>query len=273
MDEKNFRQRTLILIFGITCTGWLGMRTGFSLSQVVALTAFSLSILGTLLFWKFRLSFAFLGTTIILFTGAAKLKDFLRLSSMEIIFFLIGMMVLVGFLKEIGLFTWLLQKALIMRNMSAKRFMAALIFSSAILAGLIDEVSSILFMVMIILELSDYFEVDPVPFIMASVLATNIGSAGTVIGNPIGILIAAKAPLTFEDFIRYAFPLVAASLLVLTGMILVIFRKALKELDDKIRLYGPNDILIRLFSVPTEKRLKIGFIISGATLFLIAAHH
>lgn len=273
MDEKNFRQRTLILIFGITCTGWLGMRTGFSLSQVVALTAFSLSILGTLLFWKFRLSFAFLGTTIILFTGAAKLKDFLRLSSMEIIFFLIGMMVLVGFLKEIGLFTWLLQKALIMRNMSAKRFMAALIFSSAILAGLIDEVSSILFMVMIILELSDYFEVDPVPFIMASVLATNIGSAGTVIGNPIGILIAAKAPLTFEDFIRYAFPLVVASLLVLTGMILVIFRKALKELDDKIRLYGPNDILIRLFSVPTEKRLKIGFIISGATLFLIAAHH
>ena len=49
---------------------------------------------------------------------------------------------------------------------------------------------SILFMVMIIFEMSDYFEADPIPFIIAPVLATNIGSTGTVIGNPIGIFIA-----------------------------------------------------------------------------------
>ncbi len=272
-NEKYLFHKSILLALAVIIVGFVGISLKLTVDQVIALCTFSLSILGTLLFWQFRLSFAFLGTAIILFTGVATLKEFIEHSSMEIILFLIGMMILVGFLKEIGLFTWLLQKALVMKNISAKRFMVALIFASGLLACAIDEVSSILFMIMIILELSDYFEVDPVPFIIASVFATNIGSAGTVIGNPIGIMIAAKAGLSFEHFIIYAFPLMILSLVMLTALLLIIFRKPIKELDKKIAEYGPNDILIQLLSVPTEKRLKIGFIISGATLMLIALHH
>ncbi len=272
-NEKYLFHKSILLFFAVVFVGFLGIRLKFSVDQIIALCTFSLSILGTLLFWQFRLSFAFLGTTIILFTGVATLQEFIEHSSMEIILFLIGMMILVGFLKEIGLFTWLLQKALVMKKISAKRFMIALIFTSGLLACAIDEVSSILFMIMIILELSDYFEVDPVPFIITSVFATNIGSAGTVIGNPIGIMIAAKAHLSFEHFIIYAFPLMILSLFILTIIMLFIFRNKIKELDKKIAEYGPNDILIQLLSVPTEKRLKIGFIISGATLLLIALHY
>jgi len=54
----------------------------------------------------------------------------------------------------------------------------------------VAEVTSIIFMVAAILEICDYFEVDPIPYIIISILATNIGSAGTVLGNPVGILIA-----------------------------------------------------------------------------------
>jgi len=272
-NDRHLFLKSIALVSAVIIVGIIGTRLRLSVDQIIALCAFSLSILGTLLFWQFRLSFAFLGATIILFTGVATLKEFIEHSSMEIILFLIGMMILVGFLKEIGLFTWLLQKALVMKNISAKRFMVMLIFTSGLLACAIDEVSSILFMIMVILELSDYFEVDPVPFIIASVLATNIGSAGTVIGNPIGIMIAAKAHLSFEHFIVYAFPLMILSLFVLTALLLFIFRKPIQELDKKIAEYGPNDMLVQLLSVPTEKRLKIGFIISGATLMLIALHY
>jgi len=272
-DNNHLLQKSGILVVALIAVSLIGKRLGFNLDQLIVLTSFSLSILGTLLFWQFRLSFAFLGTTIILFTGAATLDDFIHHSSLEIILFLIGMMVLVGFLKEIGLFTWMLQKALIMKKISAKKFMISLIFTSALLACAIDEVSSILFMIMIILELSEFFEVDPIPFIMTSVLATNIGSAGTVIGNPIGIMIAAKAHLSFEDFLRFSFPLMMISLVILTVIIFIIFKKEIKELDQRIKEYGPNDILIQLLSIPTEKRLKIGFIISGVTLLLIATHH
>jgi Na+/H+ antiporter NhaD/arsenite permease-like protein len=273
VENKRLLRKSLFLAGAVALVAVCGLHMGFNTDQIITLSAFSLSILGTLLFWDFRLSFAFLGTAIILFTGVATLEEFLHHSSMEIIFFLIGMMVLVGFLKEIGLFTWLLQKALIMKRMSAKRFMVALIFTSGLLACAIDEVSSILFMVMIIFELSDYFEVNPVPFVIASVFATNIGSAGTVIGNPIGIMIAAKANLSFENFLAYAFPLMMVSLLALVGIMFAVFKKQLKELDAKIKKYGPNEILVRLLSIPTEGRLKIGFVIGGATLLLISAHH
>jgi len=274
MENNNkLMLKTAVLVFALAVVVFVGKKAGFNFDQIIILSSFALSILGTLLFWEFRLSFAFLGTTIILYTGAAKLEDFLHHSSLEIILFLIGMMVLVGFLKEIGLFTWLLQKALIMKKMTAKKLLVSLVFSSALLACAIDEVSSILFMIMIILEVSDFFEVDPIPFLMSSVLATNIGSAGTVVGNPIGIMIAAKAGLSFEDFLRFSFPLMMVSLVILTGILLIMFKKQLRELDQKIKEYGPNDILVQLLSVPTEKRLKIGFIISGVTLLLIATHH
>ena len=273
MQEKFFPQKILGLISTLGVVAFFGLRLGLDSSQTIALLAFSLSILGTLLFWEFRLSFSFLGSSVILFTGIAKLEDFLRFSSMEIILFLIGMMVIVGFLKEIGVFEWLLERCLVMRNISAKRFMVSLVFTSALLACVVDEVSSILIVIMIIFEFCDYFEVNPVPFVVASVLATNIGSAGTVIGNPIGLLIAAKAQLTFEDFIRYAFPLMFVSLFILAGLLLVIFKNELKELDQKIKMFGPNEFLVRLLSVPPAKNIKIGFVIFGATLLLIGMHH
>jgi len=273
MKSNHLRIKTSGLIVAITIIALLGIRIGLGLDQIITLLAFSLSILGTLLFWEFRLSFAFLGSAIILLTRVVSLNTFLRLASMEIIFFLIGMMIMVGFLREIGLFTWLLQRAITIRNISAKRFLVALIFSSALLACVLDEVSSILLMIMIILELSDYFEINPIPFIVASVLATNIGSAGTVMGNPIGLLIATKASLTFEDFIRYSFPLMMVTLFLLTGMLFILFRKQLIELDEKIRTLGANDFLVKLLSVPPEKKLRVGGIIFATTILLIAFHH
>jgi len=273
MNDTRLKLKSLVLIVAVIIACLLGIRIGLNLDQTITLLAFSLSILGTLLFWEFRLSFAFLGSAIILLTRVVSLSDFLRLSSMEVIFFLIGMMIMVGFLREIGLFTWFLQKAITIKGINAKKFMLALIFSSALLACVLDEVSSILLMIMIIVELSDYFEINPIPFIVASVLATNIGSAGTVIGNPIGLLIATKASLTFEDFIRYSFPLMIVTLFILTGMLFIIFRKQLRELDEKIRLLGPNDMLVKLLAVPPEKKLTIGCIIFGTTILLIAFHH
>jgi len=128
-------------------------------------------------------------------------------------------------------------------------------------------------MVAAVLEICDYFEVDPVPYIIISVLATNIGSAATVLGNPIGILIASKAGLTFEDFIIKAFPLAMVCLLVSIGIVLVWYRRSIKVLDARIKELGANEMLIRLISVPPERELKIGLGIFGITLLFISLHH
>lgn len=262
------------ILFSLIClVGFIGLGIGLNSQQIIALLIFSASVFATLLFWDFRVAIAFLGVAILLITKAVDLQNLIKFASLEVILFLVGMMVLVGLLKEAGFFAWLVTIILRVKNLSAKKLVFIISVMSALLACCVDEVTSIIFMVAVIFEICDYFEVDPVPYIIISVLATNIGSAGTVLGNPIGILIATKSGLTFEDFILKAFPIMW--ICILTAIFLVIFwyRKAIKKLDEKIGELGANEMLIKLISVPPERQLKLVLGIFGVTLFFISLHH
>ncbi|MDD5513109.1 MAG: SLC13 family permease [Candidatus Omnitrophica bacterium] len=246
---------------------------GMSPHQALAIAIFSISILGTLFFWNVRLTFVFLGTSILLITQTIDMDSVVKFSSLEVILFLIGMMVLVGFLKDCGFFAWIVGLILRMKNLTAGKFLILISVISALLSCAVDEVTSIIFIVAAILEICDYFEVDPTPFLIISIMATNIGSSGTVLGNPIGVLIATRSGLTFEDFILKAFPVMLLSLAVTIFVLKFWFRKTLQQFDRQIKALGANEMLIKLISVPPEKELKIGLLIFSATLFFIALHH
>jgi Na+/H+ antiporter NhaD/arsenite permease-like protein len=266
--------KKLIVLFALSLSlGLLSLSAGLNFQQATAISIFSASILGTLFFWSFRLTFAFLGTSILLITKTIDLDHLVKFASLEVILFLIGMMVLVGLLKDTGFFAWLVSLILRVKHLTANRFLILIAFISALLSCAVDEVTSIIFIVAAILEICDYFEVDPTPFMIIAVLATNIGSSGTVLGNPIGVLIATKSGLTFEDFILKAFPIMIVCLVIAIAILRFWYRKQLAELENKMQVLGANDILIKLISVPPEKDLKISLFIFGATLFSIAMHH
>lgn len=269
---KNLVFKFILLILISSLLGLFCQALGFNSHQVLSITILCSSILGTLFFWDFRLSFAFLGTAILLISHTINLDNLIKFSSLEVILFLVGMMILIGLLKEAGLFAWIVSLILRIRNLSARKFLIAISIISALLACAIDEVTSIIFIVAAILEICDYFEVDPVPFIIGAVFTTNIGSSGTVLGNPIGILIATKAGLSFEDFILKAFPLMLLCLTVTISILMFCYRKTLEQFDKKIKELGANEILSRLISVPPEKQLKICLGIFGTTLFFISLH-
>lgn len=266
-------KKIIFLIFISLGLGFLTKHIGFSSHQAIAISIFSASILGTLFFWDFRLSFAFLGTSVLLITRTIDLEHMIKFASLEVILFLVGMMVLVGLLKDTGFFAWLVSLILRIKNLNANKFLIAISLLSALLSCAVDEVTSIIFIVAAIFEICDYFEVEPTPFLIIAVLATNIGSSGTVLGNPIGILIAAKSGLTFEDFILKAFPVMLVCVIVTIFILKFWYRKALSEMDRKMKELGANEILIKLISVPPEKELKISLAIFGATLFFISLHH
>jgi Na+/H+ antiporter NhaD/arsenite permease-like protein len=263
----------ILLFLLITLVGFISQKIGLNTQQILAISIFSASVIATLLFWDLRVAVAFLGVAMLLVTKTVDLENLVKFASLEVILFLVGMMVLVGLLKELGFFAWLVTQILKIKNLTAKKFVFAISILSALLACSVDEVTSIIFMVAAILEICDYFEVEPTPYIIISVLATNIGSTGTVLGNPIGILIASKSGLTFEDFILKAFPLMCICLL--SAILLVVFwyRKAIKKLDENIKALGANEMLVKLISVPPERQLKLGLGIFGLTLLFIALHH
>ena len=243
--------------------------------QTIAATIFLATVIGTLMFWRFRVAIAFLGVVLLLLTRTIDLSHTIEFMSLDVILFLVGMMVIVGLLRQSGFFRWLLVKALKFSKFEPNRLMIILLAVASVMAALVDEVTSILFVTALVLDLCDYFEVNPVKYIISVVLATNIGSSWTVLGNPIGILIALRSGLTFEDFLRWALPVGVVSLLFLIVIVLIWQRGDLRLLKEKARAKVANGKagLLDEWSKVEDKKLFLGSAIIFITVVVLLALH
>ena len=229
-------KRELAIYLGIVAAAAIGLF--FLLGderQTLAFTIFLATVFGTLMFWKFRVAIAFLGLVLLLVTQTVDLTTAIESMNLEVILFLVGMMVIVGLLRRCGFFRWLLSHVIRLSRFEPHRLIVIILILAAVMAALVDEVTSILFITALVLELCDHFGVNPVKYIIAVVLATNIGSSWTVLGNPIGILIAFESGLSFGNFIKFALPVGLISLFVLIIIALVWFRKDFPELRESYR--------------------------------------
>lgn len=238
--------------------------------QILSISIFALIISATLVFWNFRLAIAFIGVAIILGGNVLTLEQFIKLAEVDIILFLIGMMTLVGVLKDLGLFSWIIQAIIGMEHMTGKRFITLVMVISALLACVVDEVTSIVFMLALVFQVCDTLKVKPTPFVIISVLATNIGSSGTMLGNPVGILIGTKAGLTFVDFVIWATPVMFISLLATMVVILFWYRNEIRQLNDHLQARRKKQLgLGPLVKIPYMR----GLLILIGAIGLIAIHH
>src|SRR3989339_581612 len=193
----------LIMLAVSTGVGVLTYKLKLNNQQIVSSSIFVMIVASTLLFWKFRLAIAFIGIGILMGTNTLDLPTFIKECKVDVILFLVGMMVIVGVLREIGLFTWIIQSVIKTASMTGRTFIIIVIFLSALLSCIVDEVTSIFFMATLIFQVCDTLKLSPMPFLMISIMATNIGSSGTMLGNPVGIVIGQNVspPLNFVDFV------------------------------------------------------------------------
>ena len=238
--------------------------------EVVAVSVFVLVITATLLFWNFRLAVAFIGISVLLGTKVITLEEMTRYSELHIILFLVGMMTLVGVLKDLGLFSWMIHSVISMKRMTGPRFCLTLMALSGVMACVVDEVTSIVFMLALVFQVCDTLKVRPVPFVLMAVMATNIGSSGTMLGNPVGILIGTKAGLTFNDFLVWATPVTLLCLLVALTVLMVYFRRDIAMLSERLEARRNEQIgLGPLVRIPYRR----GLAILVAAVACIALHH
>src|SRR4030065_1910158 len=93
-------KRGILYLSIVLALSILSSLAGFSRSQVVSLSIFFMVIFGTILFWRFRLPFALLGISLLLAFGLLDVPHLIEFSGLDIILFLVGMMIFVGFLEE-----------------------------------------------------------------------------------------------------------------------------------------------------------------------------
>lgn len=247
-----------------------GRSLGLTVHQAIAASVFLATILGTLLFWNLRLSIAFIGVAVLILTRSFNLPDLVQATSLPVILFLVGMMVVVGALRDTGFFTWIVQSIVAMPRITGRKFIAVTAVASALLACLVDEVTSIIFIGALVFQVSERLKLNPAPYLITCVLCTNVGSAGTMMGNPVGIYIGTQAGLTFQDFILWAFPVMLLALGATLAVTMMFYRRELDVFDARLA-----DRLSRNLSLAPDIQVphRQGVILLAVTFLLIASHH
>jgi Na+/H+ antiporter NhaD/arsenite permease-like protein len=147
----------------------------------------------------------------------------------NVIFLLLGMMIIVGVIHKTGLFEYLAIRAIQLAKGRPRQAFVYLLLLVAFCSALLDNVTTIMLAVPMTIMVAKYLKVHPVPFILAEVFVSNIGGAATLIGDPPNIIIASKAGLDFNSFLIHMAPMVLAVLAVIIPMLVLMFNKELKN--------------------------------------------
>lgn len=245
----------------------------FTPKQILATVIFFVILLGTLFYWKFRLAFAFSGIAVLLAGNLLDIPHVIEFAGLDIILFLVGMMTVIGFLEENHFFEYLVAKVVDKIGERPFLLMGTLMAMSTFFAALVDEVTSILFMMATMFHITKRYKLNPVPFLLMIVFATNIGSSATAVGNPIGVMIALRAELTMLDFLRWAAPisLVCASLTIL--MCFGLFRKDILNLKAAMAKDRDHKLHELQHVHYTKKGIRICWALFLCTVASLVMHH
>jgi Na+/H+ antiporter NhaD/arsenite permease-like protein len=202
---------------------------------------------------------------------------------------LLGMMIIVAILAESGVFQWVAIKASKVSKGNLWKLMLILCTFTAVTSMFIDNVTTVLLMVPVTIAVFRIFKVSPIPFILAQALASNVGGATTLIGDPPNIMIGSAANIDFNSFIVHMGPTVAISFVASMFLLKFFFRKDLKAhvqnleqlmkedekayLKDKSLLKKSLGVLfgvIALFVVHGSLHIEPSFIaLGGAAVLLV----
>jgi Na+/H+ antiporter NhaD/arsenite permease-like protein len=125
----------------------------------------------------------------------------------NVIFLLAGMMVLAGIIRKTGVFGWLAVRSARFAGGDPYRILVVLCVITAVASALLDNVTTVVLVGPITLFLAARMGMNPMPFIIAEVLASNIGGTATLIGDPPNILIGSAANIDFATFALHMGPL------------------------------------------------------------------
>ncbi|MFY9917473.1 MAG: ArsB/NhaD family transporter [Mycobacterium sp.] len=152
----------------------------------------------------------------------------------NVVFLLFGMMIIVGVLRQTGVFEYIAIWSAKRANGSPLRIMILLVLVTAVASAMLDNVTTILLIAPVTLLVCERLQINPIPFLIAEVFASNIGGASTLVGDPPNIIIASRAGLSFNDFLVHMMPIVIIVLIVFIAMVPFLFRGSFEVNPERV---------------------------------------
>lgn len=170
---------------------------------------------------------ALLGASVMIFAGILTQKTAIEGIDFNTISLLIGMMVIVNITEKSGLFQFVAIWGAKKVKAHPLGIMIVLTFVTALFSAFLDNVTTVLLIVPVTFQITRKLEINPFPYLILEIFASNIGGAATLIGDPPNILIGSALKLSFVDFAYSLTPAVIIVLLVLIGTFVLIWHKSL----------------------------------------------
>ncbi|MEL7655255.1 MAG: ArsB/NhaD family transporter [Bacillota bacterium] len=144
---------------------------------------------------------------------------------------LVAMMIIVMIMRRTGIFEYLAIKMVKISKANPVNLLIVLCITTGVLSALLDNVTTILLILPVTISVTDELKLNPIPYIIAAIFASNTGGTATLIGDPPNIMIGSQTGLNFVDFLIndavIAFPI----LIITTLLYAYIFRKSLVTED------------------------------------------
>ena len=173
-----------------------------------------------------RTVIALFGAMLMVLAGVISQEQAISHIDFNTLALLIGMMIQVLVLSKTGLFRFLSVWAAQKTNGNPVALLIALSVMVACCSAFLDNVTTVLLTVPITFTLTRDLKISPLPFVLAQILASNIGGTCTMIGDPPNIMIASKVKeLSFNDFIINLAPVCIVVFIVTLLILLFLFRK------------------------------------------------
>ena len=189
---------------------------------------------------------------------------------LEVLFLLVGMMMIVLLVSETGLFQWFAIKVAQLVRGEPFKLIVLLSVVTALCSAFLDNVTTILLMAPVSILLAKQLKLDPFPFVITEVMSANIGGLATLIGDPTQLIIGAEGKLTFNEFLFNTAPVAALSMISLLATVYFMYAKDMKvsnELKAKIMELDSSrslkDIKLLKQSMIIFSLVIIGFILNN----------
>jgi len=262
--------QSLTLKRAITPAFWIAT---FILIGVYAMIAFEM---------MHRTLAAFLGASLLLIVtytaGAFKpgyviltFEDAMGAIDMNVILLLMSMMIIVGILKKTGVFQWLAYKSYQVARGNVFILASILMFVTAVISAFLDNVTTMLLMIPVTIEIALTLKINPVGFLVPEVFASNVGGTATLIGDPPNIMIGSYAKLTFVDFAKNLSPICLIGLMVAIVYFVYWYKKEYRG----AQVVDVPKMVARLredYKITNSTLLIQGGVILGITVFLFIIH-
>jgi len=202
-----------------------------------------LVVYGLIIWDKFhRTPVALTGAAILLLAGVLNQEEALHHIDFNTIGLLTGMMIIVGIMRQTGIFEYLSIKAAKKAGGDPVKVMIFLAIITALASALLDNVTTVLLVVPVTFAICSRLEVNPIPFMVAEIFASNIGGTATLIGDPPNIMIGSAVGLGMMDFVVNLAPVVVVILAVTIALLVLIYKKSLVTSEaNKQRIFEFNE--------------------------------